>query len=138
MRLFVYGSLRKGRYNYDLYLKNKSQFIQEAYIQADLYSLKGKEYPAIVQGKNRVLGEIFEVDQETFDRMDVMEGYVPGRYENEYDKIETDIFDASGNVIDRLPVYWYNIKLENQKNLLNEWISSGDYVAFMQKKETLE
>lgn len=138
MRLFVYGSLRKGRYNYDLYLKNKSQFVQKAYIRADLYSLKGKEYPAIVQGKNMVLGEIFEVDQETFDRMDVMEGYVPGRYENEYDKVETDILDASGNVIDCLPVYWYNIKLENQKNLLNEWISSGDYVAFMQKKETLE
>ena len=137
MKLFVYGSLRKGRYNYDLYLKNQSQFVQEAYIRADLYSLKGKEYPAIVKGDSFVLGEIFEVSQDTFDRMDVMEGYVPGRYENEYDKVDTDILDAKGNVIDRLPVYWYNIKLENQKNLLDEMIRSGDYVAFMQEKETL-
>ena len=27
MKLFVYGSLRMGLYNYELYLKGKSQFI---------------------------------------------------------------------------------------------------------------
>ena len=131
MKLFVYGTLRKGRYNYDIYLKDNSQFLQEAYIKGTLYSLKGKVYPAIVEGDSMVLGEIFEVDQETFDRMDEMEGYVPGRFENEYDKVETDILDAQGNVIDRLPVYWYNVKPEYQKALLDQVIESGDYVAYM-------
>ena len=131
MRLFVYGTLRKGRYNYDIYLKDNSKFLQNAYIKGTLYSLKGKVYPAIVEGDSMVLGEIFEVDQETFNRMDAMEGYVPGRFDNEYDKIETDILDENGQVIDRLPVYWYNIKPEAQKNLLDQVIESGDYVAYM-------
>ena len=131
MKLFVYGTLRKGRYNYDIYLKDNSKFLQYAYIKGTLYSLKGKVYPAIVEGDSMVLGEIFEVDQETFDRMDAMEGYVPGRFDNEYDKIETDILDENGQVIDCLPVYWYNIKPEAQKNLLDQVIESGDYVTYM-------
>ena len=135
MKLFVYGSLRKGRYNYDIYLKNNSKFLQEAYVRGILYSLKGKEYPAIVEGNSLILGELFEVDQETFDRMDEMEGYVPGRFENEYDKIVTEILDKEGNVIDHLPVYWYNVKLASQKALLDEVIESGDYVKYKQSKE---
>lgn len=135
MKLFVYGTLRKGRYNYDIYLKDNSTFLQEAYIKGTLYTLKGKVYPAIVEGDSMVLGEIFEVDQETFNRMDEMEGYVPGRFDNEYDKVETDILDAQGNVIDCLPVYWYNLKPENQKALLDQVIESSDYVAYMQDHE---
>ena len=135
MKLFVYGSLRQGRYNYDIYLKNNSKFLQEAYVRGILYSLKGKEYPAIVEGNSLILGELFEVDQETFDRMDEMEGYVPGRFENEYDKIVTEILDKEGNVIDHLPVYWYNVKLASQKALLDEVIESGDYVKYKQSKE---
>lgn len=138
MKLFVYGTLRKGRYNYDIYLKDNSKFLQEAYVKGTLYSLKGKVYPAIVEGDDMILGELFDVDQETFDRMDAMEGYVPGRFENEYDKVDTDILDEKGNVIDHLPVYWYNIKLDSQKALLDEIISSGDYVAYMLEKEDHE
>ena len=39
MKLFVYGSLRMGLYNYELYLKGKSQFLGYGYVIGELYSL---------------------------------------------------------------------------------------------------
>ena len=45
-RIFVYGTLRKGMYNYDRYLKDKQSFREYGYIKGKLMSLKGQKYPA--------------------------------------------------------------------------------------------
>ena len=130
MKLFVYGSLRKGMYNYDLYLKNQSEFVSEAYVCGKLYSLKGKKYPAMIEGNDQILGEIFEVNEEVATAIDAMENYVPGDINNEYDRIDTDILDAQGNVITNLPIYWYNTKREGSVELLDEIVSDGDWTKY--------
>ena len=63
MKLFVYGSLRMGLYNYELYLKGKSRFLGYGYVIGELYSLKERSYPALLPGNSRILGEIYEVDE---------------------------------------------------------------------------
>ena len=50
MKLFVYGSLRMGLYNYELYLKGKSHFLGYGYVIGELYSLKERSYPALLPG----------------------------------------------------------------------------------------
>ena len=65
VRIFVYGTLRKGMYNYDQYLKDKQSFRKYGYIKGKLMSLKGQKYPAfLLEGDDMVLGEIHEVDDE--------------------------------------------------------------------------
>ena len=46
-KIFVYGTLRKGMYNYDLYLKDEDSFRQYGYIKGSLMTIRGKAYPAI-------------------------------------------------------------------------------------------
>ena len=134
MKVFVYGTLRKGMYNYEIYLKNKGKFLQNAYVEAALYTLKDRRYPAIVEGNYKVLGELYEVDKNTLETLDALEDYIPGRFDNEYDKIVTKIFDEKGNMIAHLPVYWYNIKIQNQRLLLEHRIEDGDYVKYLSEK----
>lgn len=62
-KIFVYGTLRLGMYNYDQYLKDKNSFRQFAYVKGKLMTLKGKNYPALLlEGSGMVRGEIHEVD----------------------------------------------------------------------------
>lgn len=107
MKLFVYGSLRMGLYNYELYLKGKSRFLGYGYVIGELYSLKERSYPALLPGNSRILGEIYEVDEAAARAVDALEEYVHGSSENEYEKINTQILDEQGTQLDILPVYWY-------------------------------
>ena len=45
-RIFVYGTLRLGMYNYDLYLRDEDSFRSYAYIKGSLMTIIGKIYPA--------------------------------------------------------------------------------------------
>ena len=82
-----------------------------------------------------ILGEIHEVPDEVQDAVDLMEGFFgEGRMENEYDKIVSEIYDADGQVMDRLPVYFFNLRNPKNSNLLGNVISCGDYVKYMEEK----
>ncbi len=75
-RIFVYGTLRTGMYNYDQYLKDKQSFKKYGYIKGKLMSLKGQKYPAfLLEGNGMILGEIHEVDDEFIKVLDVLESY---------------------------------------------------------------
>ena len=57
-RIFVYGTLRTGMYNYDQYLKDKQSFKKYGYIKGKLMSLKGQKYPAfLLEGDDMMLFE---------------------------------------------------------------------------------
>ena len=45
-RIFVYGTLRLGMYNYDLYLRDEDSFRSYAYIKGSLMTILTKVYPA--------------------------------------------------------------------------------------------
>ncbi len=68
--VFVYGTLKKG-YKLHFYLKN-AKFIGYGYVNGyDMYIVDW--YPAVVKGRGRVYGEVYEVCQETLDILDGVE-----------------------------------------------------------------
>lgn len=80
--VFVYGSLKKSFHNHH-YLEN-SKFICETSTLDEFSMLDLKYYPAItypVGNKSyRVLGELYEVDNNTLKSLDQLEGY-PNYYD---------------------------------------------------------
>ena len=72
--LFVYGSLMKGRYNHDAYMRN-AVFQGKGYIEGyALYDLG--HYPGVIHegGHGKVLGELYEVSGEDYERICRLEG----------------------------------------------------------------
>lgn len=138
-KVFVYGTLRKGMYNYERYFKGYVRSVTSGYVKGTLYTIQGKQYPALVTGEDMIAGEIIELE-EHFDMtaVDEMEGYYgDGNLENEYHKELCDIYDIQGTIIDRLPVYRYNMDHPLQKELLGHVIEECDYAVFMKQKETV-
>ena len=84
MKLFVYGSLKKGYYNHRL-LKD-SQFIRKYSIPGfTLYS--AGSYPVAIQskkGKDYITGEVYEVNSQIWNIINNMERYA-GYISTEYD-----------------------------------------------------
>lgn len=135
-KMFVYGTLRVGMYNYEAYYKEHDSFRGNGYVKGQLCSIKGKVYPALIRGERMVFGEIHEVPDEVQDEVDLMEGYFGvGKTENEYDKIISEIYDEDGKVIDRLPVYFYNLRNKENRRILGSIIECNDYVAYLYCKE---
>lgn len=133
MQIFVYGSLRKGMYNYTKYLEGKSTFIDFGSVQGSLYALHGVEYPALLPGDHTILGEIYEIDEEVASAIDKLEGYQSGNIHNNYDKKIATITCCDRQI--ELPVYFFNMKKEENIKMLAELIQEHDYVAYMQNKK---
>ncbi|MEZ3506800.1 MAG: gamma-glutamylcyclotransferase [Lachnospiraceae bacterium] len=132
--MFVYGTLRKGMYNYEKYYKAHDSFRGYGYVKGELHAIKGKEYPALIEGERMILGEIHEVPAEVQDAVDLMEGfYGEGRMENEYDKIVSIIYNAEGEVMGELPVYFYNLRNLNNGRALGDVILCDDYIKYLQE-----
>lgn len=102
-RLFVYGSLRKGEHNHT-HLMEDQTFITQGIIRGvELVSLGS--YPAIIPSADTskvVVGEIYDVDDKTFPRIDDMEigaGY-------RLNGVSVEIGD-DGQVIEPAHAYFY-------------------------------
>ena len=84
----VYGSLRKKMGNHQYYLSNseyKGTFTTEP--EYTLHSLS--HYPGLKQnGNHSVVMEVYEVDENTLDNLNQLEGYYPGRKATFYNRIE--------------------------------------------------
>lgn len=76
MKVFVYGTLKRGHGNHHL-LKG-SRFIGIDFIYGTLINLG--PFPAVIEGKRAVEGEIYEIDEATLHRLDLLEGH-PNFYE---------------------------------------------------------
>lgn len=119
--LFVYGSLRKGQQNHHR-LKD-AKFIGNATIKHwVLYSLGS--YPAIKwkQG-SKLIGEVYEVEHESFERINLMEKNA--NYAQVVELADIEGLDIAYTVY----VYVYKGKVE-EKNL----VASGDWVKFVNEK----
>ena len=47
-QIFVYGTLLKGMYNYEIYCSAEHSYRRKAYVDGLLYSLKERRYPALL------------------------------------------------------------------------------------------
>ncbi|MFV0479008.1 MAG: gamma-glutamylcyclotransferase [Anaerorhabdus sp.] len=140
MKIFVYGTLRKGMRNYNTYLLGRVSSHQEAYVRGKLYSIKGKDYPALVEGNDLILGEILDIDddQNLLQELDKMEGYNgEGNLSNEYNRQLMSIVDQNENFLGNYFVYCYNMDNPTQKDLLDEVIEENDYCHYLEKMGTV-
>lgn len=130
-KIFVYGTLREGMYNYEKYLKGRVRLKQQAYVKGLLYNIKGVVYPALLPGDQWICGEIMEIEDDMITKeLDELESYYgEGNIHNEYDKQMMDIYDKDKHMIAQLPVYLFNLRNPKHQNCLGEIISSGDYVV---------
>lgn len=68
---FVYGTLKRNYKNHKYYASGM-QFVATDTIRGELYKL-GYAYPFILTGNNSIPGEVFSINQDTFDRIRNME-----------------------------------------------------------------
>ena len=52
-QIFVYGTLLKGMYNYEIYCSAEDSYHQKAYVDGLLYSLKGKKISGADRGERK-------------------------------------------------------------------------------------
>lgn len=76
MKLFVYGTLKRGHGNN--FLLRNSEFLGEALTEAD-YDIFSAGIPFLTEGEYAVRGDLYEVDDQTRRTTDALEGH-PGFY----------------------------------------------------------
>lgn len=131
MKIFVYGSLRDGFFNFNKYINTSAKKIEMGEVQGKLYAIKGKEYPALLEEDGIVKGEIISLDNCDMDAMDAMENYFgENNPNNEYNKIPKEVLNLETGNIEILNVYVYNQTNPNfdYENLLP--VPSGDWKEF--------
>lgn len=120
--VFVYGTLRKGESNASL-LKNAQCIAEQAWTNGILYDT-GFGYPAVKKSANgRVFGELYKVTEQELERLDQLEGYVPGGENNLYERIKMPVFTDRGET----EAYVY---VAGRKDLLEAEIPGGDWKEY--------
>jgi len=76
-KVFVYGTLKKGNSIRGLTMFQGADFVADATTKNATFGLYDLgSFPAVgVNGDNKIAGEVWEVDKETFDMLDRIEGY---------------------------------------------------------------
>ncbi|GAA0348729.1 gamma-glutamylcyclotransferase [Bacillus horti] len=129
--LFVYGTLRQGENNH-AFLRHSSCIEQECWVYGKLFDT-GLGYPVleINQSKTyKVKGELYLLDPRDLPGVDELEGYVQGREENLYDRIEVDVYKGKEAV--EKAILYCNIAFPTPPE---KWIESGDWVEFQERSK---
>lgn len=108
-RVLVYGTLRQGESNH--YLLSDSQFLGSVVTQAQFQLFDLGPYPAVIKGDQTLVAEVYLVDDETMQQLDILEDY-PHEYDREL------VTTPHGQA-------W--IYLYQNKRLLRNTIQSGDW-----------
>lgn len=146
IKLFVYGSLRKGCFNHS-YIKEKAEFKGIFYVKGTLFTIKNKKYPALILNnckKNSsdmfTVGELYEFSENAdnpekiFENMDKMEEYYgENNINNEYNRLYLDIYDSNYKKADSAYVYVYNLENPLLKDSLENKIENNDYLNVYKK-----
>lgn len=94
--VFVYGTLRRGQLR-ESHWPHAPTKITVAYVKAALFDLG--PYPAITVGSDVVMGELWSFPPDliapTLKVLDVIEGYIPGRPNNLYERVVVDAYCSS-------------------------------------------
>ena len=121
--VFVYGSLKKGFNNHPLL--ERSECVGRGLVHdAQLYSLGS--FPALVIGEGSVEGEVYEADEETMKRLDMLEGH-PHFYQR-----QTFLIDMHG-MHGQLPCHVYVFQGDVSRR---EHIPMGEWTHEHIRKQT--
>lgn len=118
MHVFVYGTLRKHEKNSSL-LEGRRCLAEQAWVYGELYDT-GLGYPVMRKSTGqKVYGEVYSIDAETLQKLDILEDYEDGRENNLYDRNEIPIYTDKG-VITAL-VYIENLPLGKEQIKHGDW-----------------
>src|SRR6056300_468716 len=88
--VFVYGTLKANHGNHRLL--ETSNFIRNSKIKGSLWEVS--VFPGYkLEGDGTVYGEIYEVSDETLQRLDFLEGYSEDRNDNMYNRVLVETLD---------------------------------------------
>ncbi|OEF22996.1 gamma-glutamylcyclotransferase family protein [Vibrio rumoiensis] len=113
--VFVYGTLRKGEVNH--FLLEDSLYLGRCQTDEKFYLYDLGPYPALGVGDQSIQGEVYQVDEATFQRLDQLEDY-PIEYDRQV------IVTPFGHA-------WVYIYQDVSK--LNRRITSGDWCQKLPK-----
>ncbi|MFG2759872.1 gamma-glutamylcyclotransferase family protein [Streptomyces wuyuanensis] len=99
---FVYGTLRAGEHNHDLFLRGRTAAEEPARLRGALL-YEGPGYPYAIEGDGVVTGELVTAAPEQYGELlavlDRLEDYFgPGDPRNLYVRVERRVHTASGTV----------------------------------------
>ena len=127
MLFFVYGGLMK-QMGLSEHMKS-AIYKGPAYIYADLYFLG--QFPGVRPGKNKVFGELYEVNQELIPEIDKVEEYYPNdATKSVYLRKELNVLNLADGKKTKASVYWYNREPKNNPQILH-----GDYRRYIEEKK---
>lgn len=135
-KIFVYGSLRTGFFNYNKYLMGKVKDSKVGKVKGKLYHMPHKGYPALLKGDDDVFGEVMTLSdfKSVMIPMDKMENYYGvNDKNNEYNRIVMDVELLDGSK-ESCYVYYYAM---NDKEIFEEnsvYINNGDWKNYMLKQ----
>ena len=92
--VFVYGTLKKGYSNHQLF--KQAEFLAHATTSGIMLNLGA--FPAIINGKARVFGELYKITPEILAFLDRLEGH-PHFYERKLVDLKTQDIDEMGEDI---------------------------------------
>lgn len=125
LKVFVYGTLKPGEINYELYCAGKVAEEEPAIAYGQLYHLS-LGYPGMILGDGQVQGFLLTfTDSTIFDSLDQLEDYDPNRRpeDNEYNREQIEVYDLTGQSLGLAWVYF--MTLEKVKNFQGIFIPSG-------------
>lgn len=128
-KIFVYGSLMEGFFNYKKYLEGNILSKEKGIIKGKLYDMPLKGYPAVIKGTDVVHGELYALKDfnKNLEALDKMENYFgEGNHNNEYNRIVVSVTLESGEKEDAY-MYFYNLKDSNDFENNAIYVSNGDW-----------
>lgn len=131
MKVFLYGTLMKGHSNHHLIKRANGKFVSKAIIRdKDLYFVFPNSFPAVVDGKGEVFGEIYDIPDTKLEEgvypiqlLDSLEGYNPKRRkeDNMYLRKRTVAIKYSGEKVWCSYYYWNGVLDSKLKIPNGDW-----------------
>ncbi|MFF7751261.1 gamma-glutamylcyclotransferase family protein [Streptomyces sp. NPDC007971] len=130
---FVYGTLRPGEANHDLFLRGRIRTEEPGRLPgAVLYDGPGYPYAVEEPGTGGISGELVTALPRTYDplltELDRLEEYVPGDPRNLYERVARDVVRTDGTAV-RAWVYLAAPGVAARLRARGRLIRSGDWLA---------
>jgi gamma-glutamylcyclotransferase (GGCT)/AIG2-like uncharacterized protein YtfP len=131
--LFTYGTLQTDMRNNKPFMDGQ-RLICKALCEGELFNVNRPQYPVLIEGKELIRGELWEIDDVSLKRIDRLETYNPETPEqNNYTREVCDVITKNGKVM--AFVYKYKRVVMEGPNYTK--IKHGDYKLYLKQNEAL-
>lgn len=137
MKIFVYGSLMHGFFNYEKYLVGKVKSRNIGKTVGTLYHLGNKGYPGFIDsGDHQVYGEIIDIedDEDTLAAIYKLEDcVVNNQINNSYNRKAIKVFDTESNECIEIEAFIYSLDSDKNTGDSRVLIEHGSWRQYMEQ-----